>query len=1103
MPKQPASKKTGGDAVKRKPFPIVALGASAGGLEAFEAFFKAMRHDSGMAFVLIAHLDPTHVSLLPELLQKRSRMKVHQAQDGMQVQPDHVYVIPPNKNLEILHGTLQLMQLPRPRGANHPIDTFFRSLASDQGTNAVCIVLSGTGSDGTLGLKAVKGEVGMVMVQDEDSAKYDGMPRNAIATGLADYVLPPAKMPDQLIKYTGHLLHNTPGIPPFEGKGSNALDKVFILLRRKTDHDFSHYKKNTICRRIERRMNVHQIEDIKDYVSYLEESETEVGILFKELLIGVTNFFRDAVVFDALRDKYLPKVLEEKPDDYTIRVWIAGCSTGEEAYSLAIILQECMQEMKRHFNVQIFGTDIDEDAITIARAGLYPESILADVSPERIARHFIKEDDGQYRVGKSIREMLVFAPQDVIKDPPFTKLDILSCRNLLIYLDTELQKKLLPLFHYSLKPSGILFLGSSETVGHPSDLFATLDKKGKIFRGLPSGTTNHPRLDFSPAPVTFERAEADVPESIRKAEEISALQLVETILQQSNMPPCVIIDDAANVIYVHGRTGRFLEPPEGKISVNILGMTREGLKPGLAGAIRKVALHKQEVVLRDLQIEHNNGELLVDLSVKPILEQTIMRGLMLVVFEEHERSSRKEKSQPQIDKKRQHDKSADELYRELQYTKENLQTTIEELETSNEELKSTNEELQSTNEELQSTNEEMETSKEELQSLNEESITVNAELQSRMDELSKSHDDIKNLLDSTDIATLFLDTALCIRRFTPKVTEIIPLDKVDFGRPIDHFTTSLMHTDLTDLGNKVLEDLAVREVEVFSTDGTIYLMKIRPYRTANNVIDGVVITFENITARKDAEDMRRLAAVVRDSSDAVTLQDMSGKILAWNRGSEKMYGWLEDEALRMNIQEIVAPQDQAQLQELLNAMNVGEVPDSMEIQRVTKDGRTLDVWLTITAMRDGKGNIIGVATTERDVTERKKSEALLRRLAAIVIDSNDAITVQDFEGNITAWNKGAQKMYGYSEAEALTMNISDLVPQDKSSEALEMVRKLREEEETKPFTTQRLTKAGKVIDVWLTFTRLVDDRGNPFVVATTERDTSTLKNNNRENDEKI
>jgi len=934
---------------QKKGFPIVALGASAGGLEAFETFFKAMPADSDIAFVLVAHLDPTHVSLLPELVQKRSRMKVHQVRDGMRVQRNNVYVIPPNKNLTILNGTLQLMDLTRPRGANLPIDSFFRSLAQDQGANAVCIILSGTGTDGTLGLKAIKGEIGMVMVQDEESAKYDGMPRSAISTGLADYVLPPAKMPEQLIKYSRHAFQKgAPKITSTEGNTPNSLQKIYIILRTQTDHDFSLYKKNTICRRIERRMNVHQIDDIKDYARYLQESEREVDILFKELLIGVTNFFRDASAFEALRDEILPKLLADKPDDYTIRVWVAGCSSGEEAYSLAIILQECMMLMKRHFNVQIFGTDIDEDAINVARTGLYPGSILVDVSPERMKRYFTKEEDGQYRIKKTTREMVVFAPQNVIKDPPFTKLDILSCRNLLIYLGPELQKKLLPVFHYSLKPDGVMFLGSSESIGQSSDIFSVLDKKWKIFHKKATSLTAHPILDFPSAPVVLEQVEPDVPESIRKAEEISALQLVETILQQSHTPPCAIIDDASNVVYIHGKTGRFLEPAEGKISVNILEMARPGLKPGLASAIRKVAMHKQEIIQRDLQLEHNGGHLYLDLSVKPVLEQSMMRGLMMVMFEEKPKASKKDRSKPPIVATRPKGKSADELERELIYTKENLQTTIEELETSNEELKSTNEELQSTNEELQSTNEEMETSKEELQSLNEESATVNAELQSRIDELSQTNDDMKNLLDSTDIATLFLDADLCIRRFTPKATDIIPLAGTDSGRPIKHFATSLVDTDLSEYGMKVLKDLAVREIETKSKDGRFYSMKVRPYRTVSNLIDGVVITFEDVTTRKEDEVTlgvsEQLYRTLFDlANDSIVLIDANGgRFEECNEVAHHHLGYSKEEFIQLSLKDIEAKESTKEITGHIQKI-ITQGKHSFETKHKTKDGDIVDV----------------------------------------------------------------------------------------------------------------------------------------------------------------
>ncbi|MCU7805958.1 MAG: PAS domain S-box protein [Candidatus Thiodiazotropha sp. (ex Lucinoma borealis)] len=1118
MPKQGSSEKSAGQTTKKKAsdgnmtissktparpdkqgFPIVALGASAGGLEAFETFFKAMPHNSGMAFVLVAHLDPTHVSLLPELVQKRSRMQVHQVLDGMKVQSNHVYVIPPNKNLRILNGTLQLFDLTKPRGANLPIDSFFRSLASDQGTNAVCIILSGTGTDGTLGLKAIKGEIGMVMVQDEVSAKYDGMPRSAISTGLADYVLPPDKMPEQLIKYTRHAFQKGAHIiSPLEGKTPNTLQKIYIILRAQTDHDFSLYKKNTICRRIERRMNIHQIDDIKDYVRYLQESEREVGILFKELLIGVTNFFRDPTAFDLLRDKYLPKMLADKPDDYTIRVWVAGCSSGEEAYSLAIVLHECMVQMGRHFNIQIFGTDIDEEAIDLARSGLYPESILADVSAERIQRFFSKEDGGRYRIKKLIREMLVFAPQNVIKDPPFTKLDILSCRNLLIYLGSELQKKLLPVFHYSLKQEGILFLGSSESIGQTTELFSPLDKKWKLFHRQASGNTLRPLLDFPATSMALEQDEpTDVPASIRKAEEISALQLVETILQQSNTPPCVIIDDNSNVIYIHGRIGQFLEPAEGRISVNILEMARPDLKSGLASAIRKVAMHKQEVTVRDLNIGHGNGRLLLDLLVKPILEQSVMHGLMMVVFEEKSKSSKIDMVKPQSGIKKVKKKSVEELENELQYTKENLQTTIEELETSNEELKSTNEELQSTNEELQSTNEEMETSKEELQSLNEESATVNAELQSRIDELSQTNDDMKNLLDSTEIATLFLDVDLCIRRFTPKVTEIVPLTVTDSGRPISHFMTSLVNVDLAEYGREVLKDLAVREDQVKSQNGNVFAMKVRPYRTTNNLIDGVVITFDDITARKQADEALEQHRVFQEAvldctANGIVACNEEGTLTYFNKAAHEFYGlpleripqheWTEhydlfevDGKTPLKLEHIP----------LARALR-GEQVSNQECVIAPKGRSAITVSVTGQMLTDSAGHRLGAVVSMNDISLRKQADKVLceseqRYRMLFELAAGSVLLIDAETGHVAECNSFAYEHLGYSKQEFLTMSVMDVEAVESKEEVSKHIKAIVSSGED-VFETRHKHKDGTVIDVLVRAKTIVlDDK--PYILT--------------------
>jgi two-component system CheB/CheR fusion protein len=834
-------------------FPIVGIGASAGGLEAFEHFFKAMVANPGMAFVLVVHLAPTHVSILPELLQKKTKMKVLQVTDNMKVQPDHVYIIPPNKELAILTGSLQLMDLVKSQGVNLPIDSFLRSLAQDQGSNAICIILSGTGTDGTLGLRTVKGEGGMAMVQDEESAQYEGMPRSAIATGLADYVLPVDKIPEQLLKYVKHASHTAAAsVYGLHEKADKGLKKIFLLLRTATGHDFSLYKKNTIFRRIERRMHVQQLDDVESYVRYLQESERELGVLFKELLIGVTSFFRDGKAFDLLREKYLPELLEAKSSDSPVRVWVPGCSRGEEVYSIAIILQECMERMGLQFDVQIFGTDIDEEAIYAARAGVYPDSIAADISQERLGKFFTREDN-HFRVKRQIRDMVVFAPQNVIKDPPFTKLDMLSCRNLLIYFGPELQKKILPLFHYSLKEDGILFLGSSETTGRSNELFTSLDNKWKIFRSIGKLHSGRPVLFFSTSGPELQPQGEDVPGKPAQIEDVITLKLLKSVLAQGEMPPCAVIDELANIIYIHGRIGRYLEPAEGVTNNHILDMARPGLKAALASAINRTRTSTQEVVVKGLQVKDNGGFIDVNLIVRPLPHyHTGVRGMIMVIFEPvaQDLTTKAKVYQP---KQRKNIDELEKLEDELKFTKDNLQNSIEEFETSNEELKSTNEELQSTNEELQSSNEELETSKEELQSLNEESITVNAELQSRMDEMVRANDDLKNLLDATEVAAIFLDIDLRIRRFTPQVTEIFPLTKADIGRPIQHFVSNLIDVDLESCSREVLTDLGIRETEVQDNDGKTYSMRVRPYRTINNVIDGVVITFADITRSKKIE----------------------------------------------------------------------------------------------------------------------------------------------------------------------------------------------------------------------------------------------------------
>jgi len=671
------------------------------------------------------------------------------------------------------------------------------------------------------------------------------------------------------IENTQPIEHPAPGEVPKDGEMSDAVQKIYILLREQTGHDFSLYKPNTIWRRIERRMDVHRLDRVSGYVRYLQENPREVETLFKELLIGVTRFFRDPESFKILKEKIFLEYLRAKPDNDPVRVWVPGCSTGEEAYSVAVIISECMETLGRRFNAQIFATDIDEDAIAMARQGAYPESISGDVNADRLKRFFSKEDN-IYRVNKSVREMLVFALHDILKDPPFTKMDLICCRNLLIYLDSMVQKKLLPLFHYSLKPEGILFLGSSETIGGAVDLFSVSDRKWKIFTRKISTSAGRTTLEFPPMPPAgnargIRRWTGCEPEDIRR--------LAEGFLIKSYAPPSVLINEKGEIQYIHGRTGKYLEPAPGEANFNIFDMAREGLRGELSRAIRRAGAEKREIVCKGLRVRSNGHLQSVDVFVKPVMERVAQAGLFMVIFDDTGSVEELKRTETDGRSKKKPKKRLEVIEQELQFTKESLQSTIEELETVNEALSAANEELQSTNEELQSANEELETSKEEQQSLNEELVTVNTELQCKLDELSIINNDVKNLLDSTEIPTIFLDDALNVKRFTPQATRVVPLIQSDIGRPIGHIASNLKYGDIAENSKEVLGKPGLKELEVEDKNGHWYLMRILPYRTIDNVIEGVVVSFFDIHDRKAAADkiesLNRSLQESRDYAEAI------------------------------------------------------------------------------------------------------------------------------------------------------------------------------------------------------------------------------------------
>ncbi len=836
-------------------FPVVGIGSSAGGLEALVQFFEHVPADSGMAFVIVQHLDPTQKGMMPELLQRVTAMKVMQVRDRTRVRPNCVYVIPPNSDMSLLHGTLHLLAPIAPRGLRLPIDFFFRSLAEDQHERSVGIILSGMGSDGTLGLRAIKDKAGVALVQDPATAKFDSMPRSAIDAGLADFVAPAGELPGKLIAYRTHLPRIGKSDLPLEGQAQGALEKIVILLRSDSGNDFSLYRRSTLYRRVERRMGIHQVASIGEYVRYLQENSQEVAILFKEMLIGVTSFFRDPAAWQQLAKQALPALLAARPAGGVLRAWVAGCSTGEEAYTLAMVFVETLKQIKRADGVslQIYATDLDKDAIDKARRGFFPENIAADVSPARLARFFVKEQNG-YRVSKAIRAMVVFAPQNVIMDPPFTKLDILCCRNLLIYLMPELQKKLWPLFHYSLNPQGLLFLGSAESIGGFGHLFTPVALKERIFQRngsiVPGKQIDFPSA-FVPIPANRRKVPMTEPRSAP-----SLQSLADQLLQARFAPPAVLVNGQGDILYISGRTGKYLEPAAGKANWNVIAMAHEGLRYELSGALQRAHHKKGAVTVQGIKVGTGADARYVDLAVEALDEPKELLGSVLIVFSDTAEAAEKSPGggagKTTVRSTRQR-----EAERELQRAREEVQAGREEMQTSQEELKSMNEELQSTNEELQSTNEELTTSKEEMQSLNEELQTVNAELQAKLDELSGTNNDMKNLLNSTEIATVFLDNNLCVRRFTLQAQTIIKLIPSDVGRPITDLASDLLYPTLVADANEVLKTLVFVERSISTSDGRWFTVRVMPYRTMDNRIDGVVITFADITAAKKVESKLR------------------------------------------------------------------------------------------------------------------------------------------------------------------------------------------------------------------------------------------------------
>ncbi len=851
---------------------IVGIGASAGGLEAFEQFFARVPVKSGLAFIVVQHLDPTHKAMLAELLQRVTSLRVREASEQMRVEANHVYVIPPNAELSLAQGLLHVMPPTEPRGMRLPVNVLFSSLARDQGASAIGVVLSGMGSDGTLGLQALKAVGGLTVVQQPSSAQFDSMPRSAIDAGCADIVALPADMPERIlacIAWDGHSkpLIAKPGPDPTRideptdepfDPPADTIDSIFSLLRHRTRHDFSLYKPSTLNRRIARRIAIHGLAGLAEYVRFLRQNPQEIDLLFKELLIGVTSFFRDAAVWQYMRDSALPALLARRGTETKFRAWVAGCSTGEEAYTLAIVFNEAIQRLPEHHgcSLQIFASDLSPDAIATARAGRYPATIGASMQADCVARYFTAQGSALV-VAKSIRDRVLFARHDVVLDPPFTRLDILSCRNLLIYFDATLQRRLLPLFHYSLRPGGLLLLGSSETVGSFGKLFEPVDSRLRLYlrRHTPYVAGREFLLKSFP-PLLKLTKDTPMPSSPSAALGGDSLQAAaDHVLLQVHAPPAVVVNAAGDIVYISGLTGKYLEPAAGKANWNFHAMVRENLREPVVSAMKQAVTKDEAVQVRGLQLVGAGGVQGVDVTVQPLHEPAALQGMVMIVFRD---------VAPPLRGGRRTAASAAQASpaAEVQQCRDEIQSLREENRASREELQSANEELQSTNEELQSANEELTTSKEEMQSMNEELQTVNAEMQSKLDDLALAQSDMKSLLNSTEIAMLFLDQELNVRRFTDRAAKIINLRDSDIGRPLSDLTTSLHYPTLHDDAHETLRTLVFSEKQIQSSAQRWFSVRIMPYRRLDNVIDGVVITFVDITATKQIE------ATLRKDADA-------------------------------------------------------------------------------------------------------------------------------------------------------------------------------------------------------------------------------------------
>lgn len=1053
-----------GDGVLTSP-PVVGLGGSAGAIQALREFFAAMPPQPGMAFVVVLHLSPEHESILAELLQRVTALRVLKVSGTVAMEPDTVYVVPPGKVLEVRDGSLVLAPLPPDRHRHVAVDLLFRTLADTQGARATAIVLSGADGDGAIGIKRIKERGGLTIAQDPEEAQAAGMPSSAIATGMVDWVLPVAQMAERVIEY--HRMaprlrlpaSRTPAPSPSlaEASDERALREVLSLLRHRTGRDFGDYKRATVVRRIGRRMQVNGIATMAGYLDCLRTRPGEAGALLQDLLISVTNFFRDPGYFEAL-DAHLQRLVQGKSGADTLRVWVAGCATGEEAYSIAMMLTEHARSLDAAPMLQIFATDLDDAAIRAARDGFYPAAIESDVSAERLRRFFVRERGG-YRVRRELRESVLFAVHDLLKDSPFSRLDLVSCRNLLIYLNREAQHRVLDTFHFALQPGKTLFLGSAESVDGADPRFAVVDEQHRIYchQAVPRtelllpGRTGGPamaHLQLAPHqdPVTHAAA---LPQRIAETprlfpqptgEKPPSWGEVHLRLLEQLAPPSILVDGEQEILHMSPSAGRFLSFHGGEPSRNLLRLVHPALRIELRAALYRAGRTGQPTLLAALAVETAGGLLRVAPEIRPVPDLGPGCAIVLLPLVPDAPSHAAAPAELPADA------AAEQLDRELEMLNAQLRNTIEQYEASTEELRASNEELQAMNEELRSATEELETNREELQSINEELTTVNHELKSKVDELGHANSDMQNLMDATAIATVFLDRDLRITRFTPSAVTLFNLIATDVGRPLSHLRTQLQYPELADDARRVLERLALVEREVGASDGNWYLVRMLPYRTLDDRIAGVVLTFVDISERKQGQEALRrsedrFSAIVNQAVVGVAQTDLEGHITFVNRHYSHMLGYGHDELIGTQLLDLIHPGDRQLSAHLMRRLADHGEPYHIEKRCLRKDGSTLWLHNSVSYLADALGRPTASIVVCNDISERKRAENALResteRLRLVIENAVEyAIFSTDLDRRITTWNSGAERILGYSEGEAVGQ-LADMIftPEDRAAGA--------------------------------------------------------------------